>query len=248
MCCSWSTGRPVSVSRFFLRSLCALVSRSGGEGGLALRSRRVVKRCAFPRITCVEHSVRLPWRGQLPRPHTLRACNFLARFCNKVNTLCAARARRRVHTSRTWREEMPRQTARISTNQAPAEKFCLNRLRRLRKPHPRRSQHPPLYRRGLSLHTALVLLYIPPHTLPVATAGTSVIYQPAAAAVNTRGGSFRAVGGGSSHDLREGARQLEAGLCVRVDDSAWSRPLNIAVQGAGGPFQVRTTGFPLYAW
>ena len=56
------------------------------------------------------------------------------------------------------------------------------------------------------------------------------------------------MGGGSSHDLREGARQLEAGLCVRVDDSAWSRPLNIAVQGAGGPFQVRTTGFPLYAW
>lgn len=51
------------------------------------------------------------------------------------------------------------------------------------------------------------------------------------------------MGGGDRHDGIEGARRLEAGLCVRVDDSAWSRPLNIAVQGAGGPFQVDSIRF-----
>lgn len=70
-----------------------------------------------------------------------------------------------------------------------------------------------------------------------------MIYQPAAAMVATRGGGFKAVGGaGGAHDPLQGSRRLEAGLCVRVDDSAWSRPLNIAVQGAGGPFQVSTRG------
>lgn len=83
--------------------------------------------------------------------------------------------------------------------------------------------------------------------------GTSVIYQPAAAVANTTTGSLRAVGEGGPHDPQEGGRRLETGLCVRVDDSAWSRPLNIAVQGAGGPFQVRRahpstfTGAPYHA-
>lgn len=37
----------------------------------------------------------------------------------------------------------------------------------------------------------------------------------------------------------DGARKAtRAALCVRVDDSAWSRPLDISLQGAGGPFQV----------
>lgn len=68
--------------------------------------------------------------------------------------------------------------------------------------------------------------------------GTSIIYQPVAGVVKARGSpppeSFTAVGG------REEGRREEAGLCVRVDDSAWSRPLKIAVQGAGGPFQVHS--------
>lgn len=35
------------------------------------------------------------------------------------------------------------------------------------------------------------------------------------------------------------AAAARAGLCVRVDESAWSRALDISIQGAGGPFQVR---------
>ncbi|CAN0372009.1 unnamed protein product, partial [Ectocarpus sp. 12 AP-2014] len=67
--------------------------------------------------------------------------------------------------------------------------------------------------------------------------GTSIIYQPSAGVVSKIGvptaETPRAVGGDGGRASRPGA-----GLCVRVDDSAWSRPLNIAVQGAGGPFQV----------
>lgn len=79
-------------------------------------------------------------------------------------------------------------------------------------------------------------------------AGTSVIYQPVAGVVNNRGSpppeSFTAVGGRGGE---EGRRRADAaGLCVRVDDSAWSRPLNIAVQGAGGPFQVRNVKVHVY--
>lgn len=100
-----------------------------------------------------------------------------------------------------------------------------------------------LFRHGHNHEATVVELLAPAHhplaTIRYETTGKSVIYQPVAAAANTTG-SFRAVGGGGGdpHDPREGARRLEAGLCVRVDDSAWSRPLNIAVQGAGGPFQV----------
>lgn len=71
-----------------------------------------------------------------------------------------------------------------------------------------------------------------------------MIYQPVAGVVEAGGSpppeSFTAVGG------REEGRRVQAGLCVRVDDSAWSRPLNIAVQGAGGPFQVLVQGSGVY--
>lgn len=76
------------------------------------------------------------------------------------------------------------------------------------------------------------------------TAETSVIFQPAASVLHNGSAGlegFNAMG--------EKGRPARAGLCVRVDGSAWSRPLDIAVQGAGGPFQVGV-GFPssLLAW
>lgn len=61
-----------------------------------------------------------------------------------------------------------------------------------------------------------------------------MIYQPAASVLGGRGFPVHE----GFRDVGVGGALAEAGLCVRVDDSAWSRPLNIAVQGAGGPFQV----------
>lgn len=57
------------------------------------------------------------------------------------------------------------------------------------------------------------------------------MYQPAANVAGKRPRGLDSLPG-------IGMLSSGAGLCIRVDDSAWSRPLNISMQGAGGPFQV----------
>lgn len=61
-----------------------------------------------------------------------------------------------------------------------------------------------------------------------------MIYQPALSVLDKGSAAPEVLGG-----VGQQGRSSRAGLCVSVDGSAWSRPLNIAVQGAGGPFQVR---------
>lgn len=70
--------------------------------------------------------------------------------------------------------------------------------------------------------------------LPENPAAMSVIYQPAVSVLHHGSAGLEALGA-----VGERGRSSRAGVCVRVNGSAWSRPLNIAVQGAGGPFQVR---------
>ena len=83
-------------------------------------------------------------------------------------------------------------------------------------------------------------MYINASILCLVYAGKAVIYQPAASLITNRGFALGQEGlkGKGQEGGEEDERPTGAGLCVRVDDSAWSRALNIAVQGAGGPFQV----------
>lgn len=78
----------------------------------------------------------------------------------------------------------------------------------------------------------------PPTTEQEESTGKSVIYQPALSVLHNGSAGLDALGG-----VGKSGRSSRAGLCVRVDGSTWSRPLNIAVQGAGGPFQVMGTFF-----